>query len=147
MSEIDWESVCDAEADDWEAVMGECGGLDQCRPGPFKRADVAEVVRAHAIRGDDAEINMWAALRLKDGRYGYVEGWADTSGWGCQDGNAFAVADSLEELLPLMSDEGRSRLGFVAGLGSEAVREPGEASALTTSEATAAWLRTRMDEG
>jgi hypothetical protein len=24
-------------------------------------------------------------LRLKDGRYAYVSGWCDRSGWGCQD--------------------------------------------------------------
>jgi hypothetical protein len=40
-------------------------------------------------------------FRLRDGRFAYVSGWADTSGWGCQDGaqvQHFATEPSIGEL-------------------------------------------------
>ncbi len=37
-------------------------------------------------------------LKLRDGRYAYLTGWCDTTGWGCQDGAEMRFADSLEGL-------------------------------------------------
>lgn len=37
-------------------------------------------------------------LKLCDGRFAYLSGWCDTTGWGCQDGAELTFADSLEGL-------------------------------------------------
>ncbi|MBI2064922.1 MAG: hypothetical protein HYT62_02625 [Candidatus Yanofskybacteria bacterium] len=37
-------------------------------------------------------------LHFGDGRYAYLSGWCDTTGWGCQDGVDIRFADSIEEL-------------------------------------------------
>lgn len=37
-------------------------------------------------------------LRLKDGRYAYLEGWCDTTGWGCQDGIGILLFDQRPKL-------------------------------------------------
>jgi len=63
-------------------------------------SDVARVIAAWGKgegMGKDAGHFRWAAdgasewaggflLALKDGRYAYVTGWCDYTGWGCQDG-------------------------------------------------------------
>lgn len=40
-------------------------------------------------------------LRLKDGRYAYVWGWCDYTGWGCQDGAYVRYYDSEPRLVSL----------------------------------------------
>lgn len=36
-------------------------------------------------------------LELKDGRFVTIEGWCDTTGWGCQDGVTATFSDTLPE--------------------------------------------------
>ncbi len=37
-------------------------------------------------------------LELKDGRFATIEGWCDTTGWGCQDGSEVTYHDTLPEV-------------------------------------------------
>lgn len=45
-------------------------------------------------------------LALKNGRYAYVNGWCDYTGWGCQDGAHVQLYDAMPELelLPVSTD-------------------------------------------
>ena len=36
-------------------------------------------------------------MQLKDGRYAYLAGWCDTTGWGCQDGATLIHYDSIPD--------------------------------------------------
>lgn len=36
-------------------------------------------------------------MKLKDGRYAYLTGWCDTTGWGCQDGASIAYFGSCPD--------------------------------------------------
>lgn len=52
----------------------------------FGRDDIESVLAAWGRNGDYAEWSGGFLLKLKDGRVAYIEGWCDTTGWGCQDG-------------------------------------------------------------
>lgn len=62
--------------------------------GEIYRSDVARVIAAW---GDSPEgWGSWEGgflLALKDGRYAYIKGWCDTSGWGCRDGREVEFFD------------------------------------------------------
>jgi hypothetical protein len=55
--------------------------------------------------------NEWSGgfvLEMADGRFAYVVGWCDYTGWGCQDGATLTVFDespALDELFEAWSDE------------------------------------------
>lgn len=66
----------------------------------FSRSDVASALGAWGRNGDYAEWDGGFLLALKDGRFAYVSGWCDTTGWGCQDGVETAIYDTL----PVMAD-------------------------------------------
>lgn len=40
-------------------------------------------------------------IEMKDGRFGYISGWCDYTGWGCQDGTDIAWFDVKPELSTL----------------------------------------------
>ncbi len=49
-------------------------------------------------------VTEWAGgflFKLKDGRYAYVSGWCDYTGWGCQDGAEAVFFDALPQLVVL----------------------------------------------
>lgn len=105
----------------WKNVFGEPdAGTAGAGPGPFGREHVAQVVKSVHIRvppdSDWPDDYYFALFRLVDGRWGYVEAWNDSTGWGCQDSNAYAVSDTLDGLIPQMSDRGRYQLGFESPL-------------------------------
>ena len=52
----------------------------------IKPSDIQQVVAAWGTSGDYSEWEGGFILSLKDGRFAYIWGWCDTSGWGCQDG-------------------------------------------------------------
>ena len=52
----------------------------------IKEDDVKRVTAAWGTEGDYAEWEGGFLMEMKDGRWCYVEGWCDTTGWGCQDG-------------------------------------------------------------
>lgn len=68
------------------------------RVSSFSKNDVAECLAAWGEQGDHSEWNGGFILRLKDGRIAVVQGWCDTTGWGCQDGviEQFADADPVD---------------------------------------------------
>lgn len=101
----------------WSSVFGEPqADTAGAGPGPFARSDVMNVVKAVTFRDPPderwADDYFFALFILKDGSWGYVEAWNDTTGWGCQDSNTWAIAPDLASLIPKMSDEGRYRLGL-----------------------------------
>ena len=139
MEPINWNEIAPfASEEDWRCAFGEEDYTSSCKPGPFSRADVAKVIAAFAYSGerlDDnwkapptretastetymGQIQMYGVFLLRDGRYGYVEAGADTTGWGCQDENQFEVGESLEALIPKIGDDGRSLLGFAGATGA-----------------------------
>jgi hypothetical protein len=67
----------------------------------FTKDDIAEAISAWGEQGDYAEWRGGFLLHLKDGRYAYVEGWCDTSGWGCQDDVETALFAERPELSSL----------------------------------------------
>lgn len=44
-------------------------------------------------------------MRLTDGRYAYLSGWCDYTGWGCQDGAELDMFDSKPALESLVKSE------------------------------------------
>lgn len=52
----------------------------------FEMADIAKAIAAWGENGDYAEWFGGFLLHLKNGRFAYIEGWCNTTGWGCQDG-------------------------------------------------------------
>lgn len=83
-------------------------------PAPFTRADVHHI--AH-IEEDSPEgygsWEGWCVVLLKDGRWACLEGWCDTSGWGCQDNAERTVAPTYEIAVRFgLSDSARKKLGI-----------------------------------
>lgn len=68
-------------------------------------APVVKVIKAwgKADSGDDTDCcHMdWSGgflLELQNGRFAYLSGWCDYTGWGCQDGAEVIHADSVADL-------------------------------------------------
>jgi len=78
----------------------------------LKPADIAMIVAAWGIgdgQGEDAGHYRWSddgvtewsggfLMRLNDGRFAYVTGWCDFTGWGCQDGAEITYYDAQPSL-------------------------------------------------
>ncbi len=75
----------------------------------IKKEDIEEVLCAWgSTPNDDGGGNQsdgfgteWSGgfvLKLKNGKYAYITGWNDYTGWGCQDGIEIRIADSFEGL-------------------------------------------------
>jgi hypothetical protein len=56
--------------------------------------DVERVIAAWGLHGDYSEWEGGFILAMKDGRFAYVWGWCDTTGWGCQDGGGVKWFDT-----------------------------------------------------
>lgn len=110
---------------DWEEVFGEDDAqnkmvLEAVPPGSdvsiaqVTRADVATVAALH----EDADVMYGefdgvGLFQLKDGRWLVARGWADTSGWGWQDGTSAAVAASSADAIRFgLTDGERAHLGL-----------------------------------
>lgn len=75
---------------DWEEAFGYADG--------YSNSDVAEVLTAWADSPEGyGSLNMAALFRLADGRYATLTAWADTTGWGCQEGGRSYVTATLQE--------------------------------------------------
>lgn len=76
---------------------------------PFTRDDILDLIACEAGENDGPE---WVAvMRLKDGRYAFLEAGCDYTGWDCQSGGNAFVADTLERLVQYgMSEGARARL-------------------------------------
>lgn len=73
--------------------------------------DPAAVEKVIAAWGRNPEgYGSWEGgflLALKDGRFAYVTGWCDTTGWGCQDGASVTYFDQQPALSDLERPEVR----------------------------------------
>ena len=83
-----------------------------CLATPFKRADVYQVLE---IQEGERDGDHWRVLvLLKDGRFAYLDGWCDYTGWDCQGGTSAMVADTLDDILRSMPQEARIAFGLPA---------------------------------
>jgi hypothetical protein len=74
------------------------------------REDVAVILAMSDGENDGA--NWLGAFQLKDGRYLYVEGWCDYTGWDCQSSGSSWVADTFDRLWHFgLTENARDRLG------------------------------------
>lgn len=63
--------------------------------------DIERCTLAWGRNGEYAEWDGGFVFELKDGRWGLVAGWCDTTGWGCQDGaevEFFGSRPGMEEI-------------------------------------------------
>ena len=66
------------------------------KPSEFER-----VLAAWGVHGEYAEWEGGFLLLTRQGRYTYLTGWCDTSGWGCQDDFELTNYDYLPALAEL----------------------------------------------
>ena len=78
----------------------------------FSRENVVHVV---AMEEGDNEGPTWIGVfKLDNGRYAFIEGGCDYTGWDCQSYAEATVADTLDDLVRwALSDDDRQRLGDV----------------------------------
>lgn len=73
-----------------------------------ERINESDVARVIAAWGDSPDgWGSWEGgflMLMKDGRYCYLTGWCDTSGWGCQDGASVEYYDTLPAYKTLSGD-------------------------------------------
>jgi hypothetical protein len=78
----------------------------------INKADIASVIAAWGKGDSDAGHYRWSEdgatdwsggflMRLHDGRFAYLTGWCDYTGWGCQDGAELHYYDAQPELSAL----------------------------------------------
>ena len=65
--------------------------------GQIDPAKIVRVVAAWGSQGDCAEWHGGFLFEISDGRFAYVSGWCDTTGWGCQDGAEITYYDTQPE--------------------------------------------------
>lgn len=91
------------------------------RQTPIEPADIAEALRySISYHGTEwtsgetgTELNLYAVLRLKDGRWASLEAWNDYTGWGCQDGATVRIGATREAVTRFgLTDAGRRALGM-----------------------------------
>ena len=76
----------------------------------IERESIKRVIAAYGVTEASCCENCggeWSGgflLEMKDGRFAYVTGWCDYTGWGCQDGTTVTWFDS--EPLPSALDSG-----------------------------------------
>lgn len=63
----------------------------------FKVEDINCVLAV--IEGENDEASWHWILRLENGRYAYLTGWCDYTGWDCQSGSRDFVCDTVAEAL------------------------------------------------
>jgi hypothetical protein len=80
-----------------------------------KHVDPQSVKRVIAAWGHSPDgYGSWAGgflMELKDGRFAYLTGWCDTTGWGCQDGSDIVFFDERPELAALDKPSEKSEYG------------------------------------
>lgn len=107
----EWEAVMHCEGQEWRDADRNLIPRDQ-GPTPAEIVEVWWTSNGGGDLGSEiyTELQLYAVVRFEDGRWGYVEAWNDYTGWGCQDGVEWNVADTAEQLRPLITDEGRAHL-------------------------------------
>lgn len=109
-----------------DGVWGSPPVLESVVPGEtperFGSGDVEAVVHWYAsyhdiryLPGGDTgtELQLYAVLRLRDGRWVALEAWTDYTGWGCQDGTEIKVGATYRQVVDLgLSQGARIALGL-----------------------------------
>lgn len=83
-------------------------------------AEISSVIAAWGVSMEGyGEWEGGFMLALRDGRFAYVWGWCDTTGWGCQDG---ATVEYHDERPPLVIKRGIPQhfMGYLEALGMPA---------------------------
>lgn len=76
----------------------------------IERTDIKRVVAAHGVTEAgccDACGGEWSGgflLEMKDGKFVYVHGWCDYTGWGCQDGTGRKDLDAIPDDLKTLDN-------------------------------------------
>lgn len=103
---IDWDNVPgvegstrDLSASDWECAFAYAD--------EFSMLDVSDVVAAWADSPEGyGSITMFGFFKLSDGRWACLNAWADTTGWGCQEGGESSVHETIAHAIRFgMTDE------------------------------------------
>jgi len=64
---------------------------------PFNKEDVKDIL---AMVAGGADGDAWHYIvELKNGKFGYITGWCDYTGWGCQEGGDGFLCDTLAEAI------------------------------------------------
>lgn len=83
MSEPTIDALNDSDLIDAAALAG--------LPDDLHLANAEEIIWSWRRNGDYAETSLGALLRMKDGRFLYLTGNCDTTGWDCQGNAEFIV--------------------------------------------------------
>lgn len=76
----------------------------------IERTDIKRVVAAHGVteagccNDCGGEWSGGFLLEMKDGKFVYVHGWCDYTGWGCQDGTGRKDLDAIPADLKTLDD-------------------------------------------
>lgn len=114
ISGYDWAELFPS-ADGWNDRSSTtfAAGVGGAQLDPVMPEDVLAVVAHHGISPEGyGSIDLWAIVQLQDGRYGMVEAWADTTGWGCQDGVVWKVCTSYDQAVSELSEVNRRELAL-----------------------------------
>lgn len=93
---------------------------------PFGCDDVAEIL--HKEEGDNDGPDWIIVVKLKDGRFAYLEGGCDCTGWDCQSSCSAQVAATYEEIVRFGCSES-ARTRFNIEIDGEGVRHPAKETA------------------
>lgn len=87
--------------------------LDSRLTGQPMSVSVEDVEVVLALRAGENDGDPWLCLgQLKTGEFFFLSAWCDYTGWGCQDGGAITISDSLENLKQFgMTPDEKSDLG------------------------------------
>jgi hypothetical protein len=81
-----------------------------CRDGFKGAVPIAVAMEDWGEHDYDSPIDIWGVFRLVDGRYAYIEGQSEVTWLNGGLGGVVEFAATIEDLIPRMSNEGRSRL-------------------------------------
>ena len=97
---------------DWDHVLDYARKPDTvgvCDNSPITRESIQAVICSD--EGDNDGPNWIAVLLLTDGRWAYIYGGCDSTGWGCQEWGGAVASQSLDALIASgIPQEERARL-------------------------------------
>lgn len=101
MNYYDDRSAYEARGIDWDLVA--C--LQYNAQDGFTVADIAKVLAV--VEGENDGADWRWVLRLNDGRFVFLQGGCDYTGWDCQSSADSAIVDTIAAVLQAARDAGR----------------------------------------